>query len=38
MLLKMFSDFKNQEEIFNLCGMLNSGAMGVSKYVMLSLF
>ena len=38
MFKKCYPDFKNKEEVFNLYGIFNSGVMGGSRHVMLSLF
>ena len=35
---KCYPDFKNKEEVLNLYGIFNSGIMGGSRHVMLSLF
>ena len=38
MFKKCYPDFKNEEEVLNLYGIFNSGIMGGSRHVMLSLF
>ena len=38
MFTRCYPDFKNKEEVLNLYGIFNSGAIGGSRHVMLSLF